>query len=793
MRRSLLFCAALLILSPMAGVTFGSSEAFQVSDQSSQSASTPGSPAYLRGRVLDPTGAPLAGAQVTAQRNTRGSSPSSAVTDARGEFTIALEPGTFTLKVSAGGFAELSQRVNAAQVGTGPREFVLQIAGVRESVSVSAAAGYDVPASSSATKTLTPLLNVPQSITVVSQELIKDQLMMSIGDVVKYVPGITAHQGENNRDDLVIRGNRSSADFFLNGVRDDVQYYRDLYNLDRVEALKGPNAMIFGRGGGGGVVNRVIKEAGFQPLRAGTLQAGAYGHMRLTADLAQPLTGRLAFRFNSMVEDSGSFRTGVNLERAGINPTLTFAPTSRTKLTVGYEHLRDTRVADRGMTSFQGRPADVDPSTFYGNPDESHVRARVNIGSALVEHQFARLTLRNRTMVGGYDRFYQNFVPGAVTPDQSRVTLTAYNNASNRTNVFNQTDLTYAASIGGVRHTVLAGAEVGRQMTGNFRQSGFFNNTAASLLVPFSQPTMRTPVTFRQNATDADNHVRAEVAAAFVQDQVELSRHLRVIGGVRLDRFDLQYHNNRNGDTLSRVDTLVSPRTGLVFKPIARMSLYGSHSVSYLPSAGDQFSSLTVVTQQLKPEQFKNYEVGLKWDFLSGLSLTTAVYRLDRTNTRSTDPNDPARIVQTGSQRTNGFELGMNGSITSAWRVAGGYAHQDAFVTSATAAARAGAQAGQVPRHTLSWWNHYQLHSRLAAGFGVVHRTDMFAAIDNTVKLPGYTRADAAAYFTLRRGLRLQANVENLFDRQYFVNADSNTNITPGAPRSVRVALMATF
>jgi catecholate siderophore receptor len=505
------------------------------------------------------------------------------------------------------------------------------------------------------------------------------------------------------------------------------------------------------------------------------------------------LTGRLAFRFNSMVEDSGSFRTGVNLERAGINPTLTFAPTSRTKLTVGYEHLRDTRVADRGLPSFQGRPADVDPSTFYGNPDESHVRARVNIGSALVEHQFARLTLRNRTMVGGYDRFYQNFVPGAVTPEQSRVTLTAYNNASNRTNVFNQTDLTYAASIGGVRHTVLAGAEVGRQMTGNFRQSGFFNNTAASLLVPFSQPTMRTPVTFRQNATDADNHVRAEVAAAFVQDQVELSRHLQVIGGVRLDRFDLQYHNNRNGDTLSRVDTLVSPRAGLVFKPIARMSLYGSHSVSYLPSAGDQFSSLTVVTQQLKPEQFKNYEVGLKWDFLSGLSLTTAVYRLDRTNTRSTDPNDPARIVQTGSQRTNGFELGVNGSITSAWRVAGGYAHQDAFVTSATAAARAGAQAGQVPRHTLSWWNHYQLHSRLAAGFGVVHRTDMFAAVDNTVKLPGYTRADAAAYFTLRRGLRLQANVENLFDRQYFVNADSNTNITPGAPRSVRVALMATF
>jgi catecholate siderophore receptor len=159
----------------------------------------------------------------------------------------------------------------------------------------------------------------------------------------------------------------------------------------------------------------------------------------------------------------------------------------------------------------------------------------------------------------------------------------------------------------------------------------------------------------------------------------------------------------------------------------------------------------------------------------------------------STDPNDPGRIVQTGSQRTNGYESGVNGQITSAWRVAGGYAYQDAFVTSATAAARAGAQVGQVPHHTVSLWNNYQLHPRLAAAVGVVHGSDMFASIDNTVTLPAYTRADAAAYFSLKKGLRLQANVENLFDNRYFVNADGNTNISPGAPRTLRVALLAAF
>jgi catecholate siderophore receptor len=384
-------------------------------------------------------------------------------------------------------------------------------------------------------------------------------------------------------------------------------------------------------------------------------------------------------------------------------------------------------------------------------------------------------------------------VPGAVSADQSQVLLTAYNNATNRTNLFNQTDLTYVAKTGAVRHTLLAGVEAGRQLTDNFRNTGFFNNAAPSISVPFSATMITTPVTFRQSATDADNHLITNLAATYAQDQIELSRHVQVVAGLRFDRFDLQYHNNRNGDTLRRVDNLVSPRAGVVFKPLTLLSLYGSYSVSYLPSSGDQFSSLTTITQQVEPEKFNNYEVGAKWDAPYGLAVTTAVYRLDRTNTRSTDPNDPTRIVQTGSQRTNGYELGLNGHVIPAWSIAGGFAYQDASVTRATSAARAGAQVAQVPHNTLSLWNRYQMHPKVAAGLGVLYRSDMFAAIDNTVTLPSYTRVDAAAYFVLTRQVQLQVNVENLFDRRYFINADSNTNISPGSPRALRINLTTAF
>lgn len=752
----------------------------------------PDKPFALRGRVLDPTQTPVSDARLTAVP-TEQPAARSVRTDLNGEFSLNLAPGDYTVTVSASGFMAASVSLHAISGEQEARDFVLKLAPRVETVTVRGNAGYQLDEITSGTRTPTPLRDVPQSITVVTREQIRDQLMLSIGDVMRYAPGVQVHQGENNRDQVIIRGNSSSADFFVNGVRDDMQYYRDLYNVDRVEALRGPNAMMFGRGGGGGVVNRVTKEARFQSIHNVTLQGGAHGHRRIAGDWNEALADKAAVRLNAMYEDSGSFRKGVTLERYAFNPMLTLAASERTSIALGYERLHDTRVADRGITSFQGRPAEVDVSTFYGNPADSHVRALVNLGTAAIEHTAGGLSLRNRTMFGAYDRSYQNYVPGAVTTDRARVALTAYGNQTSRQNVFNQSDLICTLNTGAIRHTLLAGVEIGRQITDNFRKTGFFNDTAATFSAPYENPTISTPVTFRPSATDADNHVETRVAAVYAQDQVEFSPALRLVGGLRFDRFDLEYHNNRNGETLGRVDDLLSPRVGLVWKPVPTASLYGSYTVSYLPSSGDQFSALTTVTEQVKPEKFNNYEVGGKWEPHAGLALNAALYRLDRTNTRSSDPNDATRIVQTGSQRTTGLEIGIAGHLTSGWQIAGGYSQQNARVTRATTAARAGAKVPQVPGHALSLWNNWQAFRRLGTAVGIIHRGDVFATIDNTVKLPGYTRVDLAAFYTLSAGIRVQANLENALGTKYWSNADSNTNISPGSGRALRMAITAAF
>ena len=274
-------------------------------------------PGVLRGRIVDPMRGPIAGAEVTTVR-TAPAITATTMSDQNGDFAFQLEPGTYVIRISSAGFADLSRRLIVSAGGAAPLEFVLQIAGFTQAVEVTGRAGRDVASINTSTKTPTRLRDVPQSVTVVTSALIHDQLMSSVADTVNYVPGITSHQGENNRDQVVIRGNSSSADFYVNGVRDDVQYYRDLYNVERVEALKGPNGMMFGRGGGGGVINRVTKQAGFTRTGETVLQAGSFGNRRFSADLNQPLTATAAFRVNGVFEDSDSFRRGYDAVQRGV-------------------------------------------------------------------------------------------------------------------------------------------------------------------------------------------------------------------------------------------------------------------------------------------------------------------------------------------------------------------------------------------------------------------------------------------------------------------------------------------
>jgi catecholate siderophore receptor len=688
-----------------------------------------------------------------------------------------------------------SQGVPASATDTIPTAAADTIEGTRlRPVVVTAdsvrAYGYFARRLTSAMKTDTPLRSTPQAITVVTGQLIADQAMQSMADVVRYVPGITMGQGEGHRDAPTVRGNSSTADFFVDGIRDDAQYYRDLYNVERVEALKGSNAMIFGRGGGGGVINRVSKEAQFAPVASLSLEGGSHDHMRGTADFGTTLSATLAGRLNAMYDNSGSHRDQVELERYGFNPTLTIAPGRSTSVKLGYELFDDRRTVDRGIPSYRGAPLGSNVSTFFGDPALNRATARVHSGSAVVDHAFTpTVRLRNATRFVDYDKFYQNVVPGSVSADRSTVSFTAYNNATDRQNLFNQTDLTAMVATGSVRHTILVGAELGRQETANFRNTGYFGGTSTSSSAPVARPTISTPIDFRQASSDANNDVTADVASLYVQNQIALTSRLQAILGLRGDRFELRYHDKRTSQSLERTDDMLSPRAGVVLDAARALSLYASYGASHLPSSGDQFSSLTVSTRTLEPERFDNYEVGAKLDAGRYLSVTTAAYRLDRTNSTARDPNDVTRVVQTGATRTTGYELGVTGSITDWWQVAGGWAAQRALIASATTASPAGATVPLVPHTTISLWNSWRPVTLLGVGLGVVHQGDMYASLDNAVVLPAFTRVDAALFATLTSHLRLQLNVENLLDREYYPTAHNNNNILPGAPRTLRLSV----
>ncbi len=692
----------------------------------------------------------------------------------------------------------------ALTFGTGARadEAATEVAGVI--VTAARDKGYQAERSSTATRTDTPLLDVPQSVSVITDRLIKDQAMQGMADLVRYVPGVTMGQGEGHRDAPTLRGNASTADFFVDGVRDDVQYIRDLYNVQRVEVLKGPNAMTFGRGGGGGVINRVTKVADGTVSHALSAEFGSWDHRRLTGDLGAAFRPDTAGRVVGVFENSASFRDHVGLERWGVTPSLRWRAADDVTVVLSYEHFSDQRTIDRGVPSFNGRPAPASRRVFFGDPDFSRAATRVDRVSALTQYAPSEtLTLRNRTVFGAYDKSYQNsYAAGAaragVTGAPATTPLQAYGADNDRTNLFSQSDLVWTVKTGATEHTLLAGIEVGRQVSDNRRRTGFYPGGAAQIVVPFLSPTLRnTGITLLATPSDANNHVRVNLAAGYLQDQIELSPHLQVLAGLRYDRIDIAFHDNRLGVSqrdLGRQDDLWSPRLGLVLKPDKSLSIYASYSVSWLPSSGDQFSSLTATSQAFKPEKFENLELGAKWEITPELVLTGAIYRLDRDNTTAPDPNVPGRIVLTGAQRAKGLEVGLSGKITSRWSLIGGYTLQKAEIRRATSACPAGGcEAPLTPRRTASLWNRYDVTDRLGVGVGLVAQSRMYAAIDNTVTLPGFTRIDAALFLRLDDHLRGQVNVENLFDRHAFPTSHGNNNILPGAPRTVRVGLSADF
>ncbi|PXW79159.1 catecholate siderophore receptor [Blastomonas natatoria] len=652
-----------------------------------------------------------------------------------------------------------------------------------------------------AAKTPTPLVDIPQAISVYTREQIEDQALQDLADVLRYTPGVSSNQGEGHRDQISIRGQDTTADFFVDGIRDDVQYYRPLYNLERVEVLKGSNALLFGRGGGGGVVNRVTKTPVLgETFIAGSASVDTFGAFALTSDINAALGSAAGLRLNAMYEEFDNHRDFFGGNRIAINPTIGAALGEMTRLLFSYEYVDDDRIVDRGIPSTTGgtiadpaRPVRGFYRTFFGSPQLNTTTLTAHILRGRLEHGFTDSLRADLTVqYADYDKAYTNVFAAASNLAAGRVTLDSYRDAQQRENVFVQGNLVWTGQTGLLSHTLLAGFEYGDQQSANQRQNGRFAASGSNIVTfTFTDPLVVPAITFPVNNRNTRSQVN--VASVYLQDQIGIGDHFDIVLGARYDRFEIDVNDIVANRLLSRTDSEWSPRLGLIFKPMEAMSLYASYTKTFLPRSGDQFLSLTPAQATLAPEAFDNYEFGAKWDIAENLRVSAAIFQLDRENGVVVDPANPANSILTGS-RTRGFEAQFTGQILPGWQINAGYSYLDADERGrVVAGALANRSIGQVPRHMASLWNRYDIDDRLGIGLGVTHQASQFASISNTVRMPAFTRVDAALFLKLTDRIEAQLNVENLFDTRYFPASHNDNNITTGEPINARFTVRARF
>ncbi|MXP10506.1 TonB-dependent receptor [Pseudoblastomonas halimionae] len=684
--------------------------------------------------------------------------------------------------------AEPSADAPAAQSGSDPDYAPgnLTILGKRDT--------YAEDDGSTATKTPTPLIDVPQTVNVLTEDLLNDLNATRLDQALRFVPGISLETGEGHRDEVFIRGQETSADFYLDGLRDDAQYYRPLYNIERVEVLKGPNALIFGRGGGGGVVNRVSKVANrgdaFTRLEGSVDSFGAF-HGAVDANL--PFGADSGARVNAIYQEFDSHRQFYGGRFIGIAPTATIGLGTGAALTLNYSYDDDERLTDRGVPSLGGRPIEGYDETLFGSREFNHAEVQAHNARARLDLELSPALTANASLkFADFDKVYANVVPSSATA--TTVTLGGYQDQTERRNWIGQGNLVYDIAGEGYELMLLGGVEAAWQDTRNGRNGIEFASATgpvSRVTIPLAQtlaiPAVSTTPLTRNRQSDLSTQ------SAYAQAQLDIGSAFEVIAGLRYDRFDLETTDLIGGGTIAREDEMVSPRAGVVYHPAEGVSLYASYAQSFLPQSGDQFYALSTTTAALEPEKFENIEVGAKWAPAADLFVTAAVFQLDRSNTRAADPADPAVTVPTGASRVRGVELSVAGELADRLQVNLGYTYLDGEITSDSDFAAAGTRLQQLPEHHVAAWARYDLTDNFGFGAGLIAQSDQYASFSNAVTLPGYARVDLAVFWNPTERLSLQANVENLFDETYYASAHGDNNIQPARPLNASVTARIRF
>ncbi len=658
-----------------------------------------------------------------------------------------------------------------------------------------------------ALKAPTPIIDVPQSLSIVTADQITQQGFTSIGEIINYTPGVNTSQGEGHRDAIVFRGVRSTADFFIDGVRDDVQYYRPLYNLEQVEILRGPNALLFGRGGTGGVLNRVTKKGVIGETFTG-FQAGVdtFGEFGFQIDANYSTSDSAAFRINAMYESLNNHRDFFDGDRFGINPTARFELSPATTIDVSYEYVDHERFIDRGVpTGTDGRPVEDFQDIVFGDPELNSTELQAHLIRASLQHEFSRNLKGNfSAFYGDYDKVYSNFYASAynqaATPDV--VTLDGYVDTTKRENLILSGNLVGELFTGSIGHTIIAGGEYINTSSDQDRFNAFWDTTmddneiftiARPLSLSGGVGVNASGVTATNSFTtdlNDDTRVSIDVFSAYIQDQIELADWLDVVVGVRFDSFDIEVFNVPANETRTRTDEEISPRFGVILKPQENISIYGSFSESFLPRSGEQFANINGDNNALDPNTFQNIEAGVKWDINPGLSLTAAIFEIEQSSPQVAD-NDPSTLDVIDSE-IQGIEVQLQGLLTDRWFVSAGYSYLDGEQVDNTGAGT-GLRPRELPENMFSFWNNYQVTDAFGVGLGLIYQDESFINNGNTAVLPSYVRLDAAAFYDVSDNLRLQVNLENLTDELYFPNSHSTHQATVGAPINARFAVSGRF
>jgi catecholate siderophore receptor len=656
--------------------------------------------------------------------------------------------------------------------------------------------------SRSALKIDAPLRDIPQTVNVIPQSVIKDQGAQSMEDVLKNVPGIGLSNGDGQRDQVTIRGFSAIGDMYVDGIRDDALYFRDLSNVERVEVIKGPAAVLYGRGSSGGLINSISKKPNFTPKQEVGASVDSEGKKRTQFDAgwADQQQGDKAFRVTGALENSDTFRDDGYIDRKAIAPSAYFKLSDDLELNLGATYLYDKRLIDFGIPARGDRPVDVDRDKRFGSadPDDDYTRSEVFSFTAGVDYRINDdFSLSNTSRYYHYDLDRNNTLADSgptrfVTAPNGEllVKLNRGNVQRKEDGWFNQTELKQRAVLAGMNHNLLYGVELGRQVKD---QSVFSQSNVAR--VPVYRDAL-VDVPFQANRQTAKGTNTQDTAGFYVQDLIELAPQWKALLGVRYDVFDQEYADDLTHGKLSRTDTTWSPRIGLVYQPDQVQSYYISVSRSYQPSA--EMFALSTTNQDLEPEETTNFEIGGKWDLLDNrLALTAALFRLERTNMKTSDPANPTKLVLAGEQRTDGLELTASGQLSDKWQVYAGYAYLDAEITKSNSRTNGVANEGQTPtltpRHSANLWLVRSLTQTWRVGMGANYVDDRYTSLDNNVVMPAYTTVDAALLYNQPKwdmALRLR----NVFDKDYYASAHGSVDlITPGAPRTLELSTSYRF